>query len=101
MTTPPWQDPAGWHYATGTTSAIPYGTVTWPTMEVAATAPRRPAPSYGWKCADCGQVMAPWVPSHDCDPPGFLAKDAACCEDERSSCSRCAGRETGGPGDPA
>lgn len=55
-------------YWTGTSSYTwPYtwnsSIPTWP--EPAAS---RPPMAIGWKCTDCGTVIAPWISEHTCPP---------------------------------
>ena len=57
------------------------GTVTWPAP--AAAKPKTPMAT-GWKCGDCGQVMAPWVASHDCPEPQAATTSTLLCK-----CSDC------------
>jgi hypothetical protein len=67
-----WIDPST--YATSSTVAYPWTTN--------INYPPQPAMQAGWKCTDCGTVMAPWMAAHRCEPvqmtttsgTGLLAK---------------------------
>jgi hypothetical protein len=49
----------------------PPGIITWPALDCRGTpALEEPAMAGGWKCLDCGTIMAPWVPEHRCPPGG-------------------------------
>lgn len=75
-----------WYRPSGTQGSAcqPTGTVTWVTVPESATvSSTQPSSPVGWKCGDCGTVMAPWVPAHDCPmaaaPGGILNKGDGCC----------------------
>lgn len=84
-----WKDGTWWYGTTGAATTVPVYSYTWPDPQ--------PAAQIGWKCADCGQVMAPWVATHNCATatadagsagPAFLAKCSACPPD--GQCENCA-----------
>jgi len=59
----------GWINAVGAVTSVAAGapgistyTYQWPPAAVT----QQPPMPLGWKCADCGTVMAPWMPSHKC-----------------------------------
>lgn len=56
----------GYNPTTTTTMGTATGFAgTWHMPHITAAAQQSPV---GWKCADCGTVNAPWVPSHTCPP---------------------------------
>jgi len=72
-----WMSGQWYPWATGGTVAWP-GTVTWTTPTTRAE-PAEPMPQ-GWKCGDCGAVLAPWKAEHRCPDtgqPAMIYKDTS------------------------
>jgi hypothetical protein len=57
-----WHNGIWWQYDAGAASAAATTfQYNWPPVPAPQTAAQ-----VGWKCADCSQVMAPWVETHNC-----------------------------------